>query len=102
MSFFDDVFVDAADTIADTFGDVVTYRPLSGGEISGVKAIKNTAAEIIGGDMETVYLGTTFEFLRSEVTVQVSRGDVIATDSGDFVVEAVLAEDAFFISVVVK
>jgi len=102
MSTFDDLFQGPAELIDDTFSDPVVYRSINGTVLSDAKATKEENAEIMGGDFETVYLGTTFEFLKAKFGIPVSRGDTIEQGGETFTVERVVSEDKHFIVVLVK
>ena len=101
MSDFDLDFSGASDAFDDAFGDLVTYTPMSGTAMT-FSAIKTDNAQIIGSDLETVYLGTTFEFNKSDFMGNVSRGDTILRGTETYTVESQTAEDDYNITVLVK
>lgn len=99
MTGFSDSFPDEDLMVA--LGDDVIYIPSVGGSIA-IKAVVDEGVERVGGDGYTIDPRTEIEFLKSAISKQSKRGDIIEFNSKRFELDAVLFDDAAYIRWEVK
>jgi hypothetical protein len=96
MTNFSDIFPAAA--VLEALGDDVIYK--RGSKLFNIKANIEFNVEQTGqGDSHIPERRTEVEFLKSAITLQPMRGDLIKTATTTFTVDSVVTDDGLYIKV---